>query len=422
MKSNLILIYFIASGCIAFGQPVPFILKGTLKENRQQLYRNLVNNIILKNLSHPLSDSTEDQWQDAFQAIELICYRSPLTDNKIYDAFSNIQQRSIAFQHDLLEVAYANYPGVFLKQVMSILENTNDSKIFALCAVYILKVDSNHSQQAFLWKKTTEKFRVATKDPVIQELKYQLSGNQSPEIKKLTGSLLNKDFLPGNVIMLSFQRKNRNYPGIVIIKDSSGNFLHDINGNLFSVPQLARSMTDLPGYLENGNTPEGIFRMDGFDTSKSIFIGPTTNIQLTMPFEYKASHFFNDTTLSDTLWDISLYRNLLPAELKSYHPLYQSYFAGMAGRTAIIAHGTTIDPAYYRNQAYYPLTPTQGCLTTKEIWNEDTGMLVESDQQKLANALIKAGGPHGYAVVINLDDQQKPVSLSEISDLIIEAH
>jgi hypothetical protein len=87
----------------------------------------------------------------------------------------------------------------------------------------------------------------------------------------------------------------------------------------------------------------------------------------------------------------------------------------LRGRNEIIAHGTTIDPAYYKNKTYYPLTPTEGCLCTKEIWNDNTGRLKESDQQKLVDAITQAGGPYGYAIVINLDDQQKAVDPSEIA-------
>ena len=86
----------------------------------------------------------------------------------------------------------------------------------------------------------------------------------------------------------------------------------------------------------------------------------------------------------------------------------------MAGRTEIIAHGTTVDPAYYKGKPYFPLTPTQGCLCTKEIWDESSGKLLESDQQKLADAVSKAGGPYGYTIVINLDDSQHNITMEEI--------
>lgn len=108
------------------------------------------------------------------------------------------------------------------------------------------------------------------------------------------------------------------------------------------------------------------------------------------------------------------YASLVPAECKDVYAFYEAWYAGLAGRTEIIAHGTTVNPAYYNNQPYYPLTPTQGCLCTKEIWSEVNGKRLISDQQKLVNALKNAGGAKGYCVVIEIDDAQKPVSLQDI--------
>jgi hypothetical protein len=88
--------------------------------------------------------------------------------------------------------------------------------------------------------------------------------------------------------------------------------------------------------------------------------------------------------------------------------------AGKIGRNEIIAHGTTVDPEWYAQQPFYPLTPTQGCLCTKEIWSAVNGLRLQSDQIKLVNAIKKAGGANGYCLLIEIDDQQKPVSLKEI--------
>jgi hypothetical protein len=265
-----------------------------------------------------------------------------------------------------------------------------------------------------LSKTVTTKYKNDPGNPFLIELSYQLGPAEDKKMLLFLNDLLDKKYLPGNVLLISFQRKNRNYPGLAMVRDANGNFIKDVDGNYFAVPQLARSIANLPGYLTNGNTPEGIFRMDGFDHSKSSFIGPTTNIQLTMPFEGRASHFFKDNSLPDSTWDINLYKKLLPVNFRDYIPMLQTYFAGKAGRTEIIAHGTTINPDYYKGTAYYPLTPTQGCLCTKEIWDESTGTLLESDQQKLSNAIIKAGGPHGYAIVINIDNKEEPVTINDI--------
>ncbi len=214
--------------------------------------------------------------------------------------------------------------------------------------------------------------------------------------------------------MYSIQRKNRNYPGIVMVRDSNGLFIKNDTGNIFFVQQLARSITDMPFYLTNGNTPQGIFRMLGFAVSKSPALGPTQNIQLTMPLETTIQQFLKDSSITDSVWTPELYEQLLPASFKKYHSLFQSYYASAIGRTEIIAHGTTINPAYYKGEPYYPYTPTQGCLCTKEIWSEADGKRLISDQQKLVDAVKKAGGPDGYLIVIEIDDQQKPVDINEI--------
>jgi len=130
-----------------------------------------------------------------------------------------------------------------------------------------------------------------------------------------------------------------------------------------------------------------------------------------MPVELTLQKFFANDAILDSVWTIDYYKNLIPKNLQDFLPLYESYYSGLAGRSEIIAHGTTIDPSYYEGKPYYPLTPTEGCLCTKEIWN---GKRIESDQQKLVNGLLKAGGADGYVVVIEIDDKNGPVTLKDV--------
>ncbi|MBK6381183.1 MAG: hypothetical protein IPF72_16505 [Chitinophagaceae bacterium] len=210
-------------------------------------------------------------------------------------------------------------------------------------------------------------------------------------------------------MLFSFQRSNRNFPGLVMVRSKDGVFIKNSEGKYFTVPQLARSCSNMPGYITNGNTPQGIFKVFGFAVSQSSFIGPTTNIQMVLPYE-------NSSDVADSVTRLlgDNYRYLLPPSWKNYYPVYEAYYAGKAGRSEIIAHGTTVNTAYYKKQLYYPLTPTQGCLCTKEIWSAVDGKRIESDQQRLVDAVKKAGGANGYCIVIEIDDQQKPVSIKDI--------
>ena len=410
--------FFVCLSLTAQKDTILFARQAT-KENRVNDYRNLVNNSINKNLSLDLTAATEENWQAAFWAMELINYKSPWANNKIRSAFDSIEIRSTDFQRAALELIYTLQSKEHTSAVHKLLLQTGNSKVFAMCAEYLLLFDNSKSLNTELSTITHQKISTV-KEPNNYAILYSLSRQLGDRITGTIlptlnpGPLFAADYLKGNVLVYSIQRKNRNYPGIAIVKDKNGNFITDNQGNIFTVPQLARSITNLPGYLTNGNTPQGLFRMDGFEVSKSTFIGPTENIQLTMPNETSIAHFIKDSTATDTLFTYPLYANLLPESLKNYQPLYESFQAGMAGRTEIIAHGTTVNTEYYKKQSYYPLTPTLGCLCTKETWSTVDGSRLESDQQKLVDAVKKAGGADGYYIVVEIDDQQKPVSLKEI--------
>lgn len=389
------------------------VFKPALKSNREKVYRHTINNTITKNLLIPLGDSSEETWKDAFQALELLGYHTPRIDSIVTNAMEQVNGRTISFQRALLELAFTNYPGQFYQQVKLLLMQAHDPRIFAMCAVYILSSHAN-SDANFLSVTTKQKLKELPDDPILQQLLYHINNFKEYKPPPPIFKFFKQDYLPGNVLLISIQRKNRNYPGLVLIRGNNGRFIKDTSGNIFSVPQLARSISNLPPYLSNGNTPEGIFRMKGFDQSKLSFIGPTKNIQLTMPFEKDPSHFFNNSTIRDTSWNIDQYKRLLPPEFKNYYPLLQSFFAGKAGRSEIIAHGSTVNPMYYLTQPFFPLTPTQGCLSTKELWNEMNGSRTESDQHKLVNAIMSGGGADGYAIVININNEERPVTINDI--------
>jgi hypothetical protein len=411
--SVLFILIFLSQNLFA-QYDAPLYTSYTTITERAKLHDRLINYSIQKNLSSQLNDSTEENWEDAFDAIEVLLYKSPFSDKKIHTAFNEIETRSVDFQKALLQVAYTVYPKIFIPQVKNLIHTTGDAKVFAMCAEYIQQAKDSAYMPTVSKLLETKFGDSAVINPVLYMLQIHISEKNIKGLflsKKLFTELFSNKFLPGQTVMYSIQRKNRDYPGLVLIRNQYGDFIKDSNGIIFSVPQLARSTTNLPFYLRGGNTPQGIFLMHGFGVSMSSFIGPTANVQLSMPIEESIKAFMRDSSITDTTWNIDYYKKLIPADLQNYLPLYYSYYAGLAGRTEIIAHGTTIDPNIYIHQSYYPLTPSQGCLCTKEIWN---GKRLESDQQKLINALLKAGGANGYCVVIELDDKQSPVTLNDI--------
>ena len=395
----------------SFAQNKSNFFKDALKENREKFYKQIVNGIN-KNLSLPFSTENEEQLSSTFYNIGLVKYKNTFVNSKIDSAVKNINSHSNDYKKALLNLINSDYPNKYATYLKPVFKTAiNDAKLMAMAANYLLPTATNADVKMML-AQTTNALQTDPDNAILFELSQQLKNYgkiiATPSIK----TFFAKDYLPGQVLVFSFQRKDRNYTGLTLVRNADGNFIKNADSTCFAVGQLARSASNMPGYITNGNTPQGFFKMNGFDTSNSFFIGTTTNIQLSMPHEYHPYVVANK--LIDTTWSLQQYKDLLPGNFKNYHPIYGTFYAGKAGRTEIIAHGTTIDTSFYSNQLYAPYTPSAGCLCTKEIWNSKTGYLQTSDQLLLTQAIQKAGGPYGYLIVIELDEKKAAVKLADV--------
>ena len=112
---------------------------------------------------------------------------------------------------------------------------------------------------------------------------------------------------------------------------------------------------------------------------------------------------------------------VLPPSWRSYFPIKEALLAGLAGRDEILAHGNTVNSAYYRGAPYFPAAPSAGCLVAMEYWSKDDGTLVHSDQLALVKAFVSGGMDVGYLVVVDLDDQPRPVILADVIEAVMVA-
>lgn len=394
--------------------------EATLKSEREKFYNNTINQTILESLSLPLNDSTEKKYLSAFWAMELIQFRNQVTDSAIKISLDEFESRSTEFQRALLELIYALYQDEFVEEVETLVPKINNPKLFAMC-IHYLKNSIVNDRLLQMTYDFESKFMKAAEDPIIKMLKLDIENNfrknlASPQLL----DLFKNKFLSNQLVIFSIQRVNREFPGLLVIKTPEGKFLRTDKGEIFSIPQLARAVSGLPGYITNGNTPEGFFSIQGIDVSKNVFIGLTPNLQLVLPFEVKPSFYFHNK-ITDSVWQFEFYDNLIPQSWKNHYPIYEAYFAGKAGRNEIIAHGTTINPEYYKDKSYFPFTPSLGCLTTNEIWSDKTGQPIESDQIKLINTLMQFKSLNGFFVVVNIDNKNSPVELKEIENIILQA-
>ncbi|MDB6071084.1 MAG: hypothetical protein JWL81_2255, partial [Verrucomicrobiales bacterium] len=137
---------------------------------------------------------------------------------------------------------------------------------------------------------------------------------------------------------------------------------------------------------------------------------PTETLILGLPLEF------------DRSWTEERYQNLLPPSWRGFWPIREAWWAGRAGRNEILAHGTAIDPAPWRDTVFAGQTPSHGCLTCDETWDPLTGDRVTSEQADLVRAMRRAGGPPGYLVVVEIDHGTTPVSERDVREIVEKAH
>lgn len=390
------------------------------KKSRENFILELEQKINYR-FSGKLNPETEKSWKSIFREIELANYRSEKVFMAAEEAIKYSLHSNSSFQRAAIELIYTLYPNDFYNDVLQISQTTQSAQVFATASMYLLNHGSMPLEKKLIRENLLNRFHNIDADPILKFLNLQLSEeNQSYITETKLVELLSHPFQAGKTIIYSIHRQDRKYPGITIIKKPNGTFVRNGDSTIFSVNQLAHSTSKLPGYISQGNTPQGIFSVVGFYVSPTESIGPTPNVLTRIPFEVSTEIFYHKNVKSQR-WAKDDYKNLLPLSWQDYPWIYESYYAGKSGRRLIVMHGSTDDLSFYKNEEYYPLTPSKGCLTTKEIWSEETGKIIESDQVKLMNAFYSTGQLYGFLVVLNLDDKKEPVSIDELLPLIRSA-
>ena len=189
------------------------------------------------------------------------------------------------------------------------MQQTSSVGIFIRCAEYFLRADSVNGRTKIA---SLIKLKFPADSSIGLQILQSRITTKKPQPLPPLNDIFSADFLKGQTVIYSLQRSNRDYAGLVIIRKPDGTFLKDSAGNYFHTAQLARAITAYPFYITNGNTPQGILRFSGFDVSRLLYIGPTQNLQMQLPYETTPDAFFADSMLIDSSWNKDLYASLLP--------------------------------------------------------------------------------------------------------------
>lgn len=395
--------------------------KAVLYNERAKLKRFLEKDVIERVFALPLDSASEYRFEGACNAVTQYLVYNDAVQQGIEKM--TVAYRALAYdtRRAFIEMLYALDEQKFEKAISTFIAFEKHPKLFAMCAVYLYRGDHSITSSRSLLQLTDRLFPNKENQPeVIRELKkylrqhYMLMQEKTPDIAQLFAYQKQR----GIKTIYSLQRWNRNYRGLAMVQKEDGSFVRTEDGKLMIFEQLARSASDLPYFITNGSTPQGLYRITGTGVSRSSVIGPTPNIQLLMPYEGEWYDYWSDSSFSaaDTTAPgiMANYLRNYPEQWRSNESIGEVLAAGKAGRTEIIAHGTTIDPEYFAGKSFYPLTPTLGCLCAREQWNITTGKPSFSEQLNLVNAWLSSPAGKGLLYVINIDDQQKPLSRTEV--------
>jgi len=343
--------------------------------------------------------------------------RTPQSDSGIARLLKNYEGLKESTQRALLEAAYALYPDDFIQEMKSIASRANHPRNFAMAALHVYRFQPNDDTRRWIRQRIREVSGNEKQQIMLQVLSQYISG-ENPQPLPSFDSLFARQQAHGFKMVYSFQRANRDYPGLAIVQLAGGNFARDSMGQIKVFVQLARSGSNLPYFLTNGSTPQGLYTITGTAISSNVFIGPTPNLQTAMMHEVNTPVFTHYFPIVFNATPERIYRSYFPENWQNWPGLMEAHDAGRIGRSEIIAHGSTIDPEWFAGETYYPLSPTLGCLAGLELWNKKTGRIDRSDQLELVNTFIETKGTQGFMMVINLDDKKAPVTREEVEALV----
>jgi hypothetical protein len=342
---------------------------------------------------------------------------TPQSDSGIARLIRNYDLLNESTRRALLEATYALYPNRFADEMKGIAARAVHPRNFAMAALHFYRAKPTNETRQWI-ENSMNRIKANEKQQVMLRCLSRYISDKPSEMFPDLDSLFAHQRVHGFKMVYSFQRANRDFPGLAVVQQQDGSFARDSLGQLKVFVQLARSGSNLPYFLTNGSTPQGLFTITGIGISRNVFIGPTPNLQSAMMHEVNPPVFTHYMPLVLNAPPERIYRSYFPDNWQQWNGLMEAYDAGRIGRGEIIAHGSTIDPEWFAGETYYPLSPTLGCLSGLELWNKKTGKIDRSDQLDLVNTFLETPDKKGYLLVINLDDKKAPVTREEIETII----
>lgn len=385
----------------------------------------------------PVTNQNESHWrnilwttavvepQEAFVATSLSQILSLMTQRGLSDSQMRTIDMAVKVGTQLYLVDRSTYAGV-QQQFMRAVEQSSDAEWVAVSLAGLAKFGMSNEDLQRLGSQVKRRFPNWSRNIYLQTTFQDIQARSQTAALPPMVDLLNWTIAPKQLHAYAICRPNRDVLCRLILKDRDGEFIRQ-GGQLWSVPLLLRSIHNLNWNFVRGQTPQGIYRIEGSvpqpDDEFFRAYGQFSLVNLYVPFEVGAKQFLPGRSghFAGSLTD---YLGLLPPSWRNYWAIQQSYWAGKAGRSLFRIHGTGDSPDFFSRKEKHPgslnWNPTIGCLSALELYNEQ-GQLLEADMPKILRAFEMVGGKNyaGYLVVVDLPGEvEDPIALQEIEAIV----
>jgi len=417
-------------------QKNPLAMAIARAERRQdQVQQIQAENFDLKRF--PVNSQTEKHWRNILWTTAIVQPKEDFVADAIAQllgmsdrtGLSNAHVRTIDMATQVGTQLYLSDPIFYAKigqQFLHTLERSLDPQWVAVSLSTLTKAGMTLDERQRLIELVKRRFPNWANNVVLQTTITGIDPSSPPSSLPPLQDLLTWAIAPQQLQLYVFCRPDRQILCQSVLKDQNGEFVRQ-DGQLWTVPLLLRSLHGLSWNFVRGQTPQGIYRIEGSvpqpDTLFFRAYGQFSLINLYVPFESGVKQFLPGKPGRFT-GSLSDYQALLPPSWRRYVPIQESYWAGKIGRSLFRIHGTGESPDFFsgkqNNPDTYNWNPTIGCLSALELYNEK-GQLLQADMPKILNALERVGGQDfaGYLIVVDLPGTSKqPVSLDEINAAI----
>ncbi|MBD3881499.1 hypothetical protein IFO70_07010 [Phormidium tenue FACHB-886] len=304
------------------------------------------------------------------------------------------------------------------------LAQSSDSYWVGIALSTLTQVGSTAEQRITWRNQVIQRFPNWQNDVYLYSTLRDVGAIDQPTELPPLRDLLQWSIAPNEPQLYVFCRPDRGVLCQTVLKDANGEFVRQ-EGTLWSIPLVLRSLHNLPWIFTRGQSPQGIYRIEGTvpqpDTEYFRPFGLFSLVNLYIPFESGVQAFVPGR--ASQLTSLPSYQSLLPPSWRNYFPIQQTYWAGKAGRSEFRIHGTGESPGLFTSNSRYTQTagwnPSIGCLSALELYDEN-GQLQQADMPKILEALTAASRAEltGYLIVVDVPGDDTPVSLAEIESAL----